>query len=207
MRKPFLLAFLFTAVFGTRAQANTITANSCNTADVQSAINSAAGGDTVAIPAGTCAWTTGVSLSGITLTGAGSPRIIARDNGTDLHSVRTGTLTLNIKYYSSGFSAASISPGQTLLVFELGAPANFMQGTVTSIDTSTNALVMNITTTGGSATNVHRWEIAPLFLQVPLLSIVHPVWPYLTSPRTRLFTLASEICTWSQDPFNSASSR
>ena len=160
MRKPFLLALLFTALFGTRAQANTITANSCSTADVQSAINSAAGGDTVAIPPGTCTWTTGVSLSGITLTGAGSPRIIARDNGTDLHSVRTGTLTLNIKYYSSGFSAASLSPGQTLLVFQLGAPANFMQGTVTSIDTSTNVLVMNITTTGGSATNVHRWEIA-----------------------------------------------
>ena len=41
------------------AAANTITANSCSSSDVSSAINSAANGDTVVIPNGSCTWTTG----------------------------------------------------------------------------------------------------------------------------------------------------
>lgn len=146
-------------------------AASCNASDVQNAINSASEGDTVTIPAGTCTWTAGVTISGkgVDVIGAGSARIIARDNGSDLHSVATGALTLNIKYYSPGFSASSISAGQTLLVFQLGAPANFMQGTVTSINKSTNALVMNVTETGGSATGVHRWEITTV---VPTSTVI-----------------------------------
>ena len=52
-------------------QAATINASSCSSANVQTAVNSAAAGDTVQIPAGSCSWT-GVTLAkAITLQGAG----------------------------------------------------------------------------------------------------------------------------------------
>ena len=51
----------------------TYNAASCNSSDVQTAINSAANGDTVRIPAGNCSWVSGISTSKqITLIGAGS---------------------------------------------------------------------------------------------------------------------------------------
>ena len=43
--------------------ADTIVANSCSTADVQTAINAAIDGDTVMIPDGSCTWTTGISTT------------------------------------------------------------------------------------------------------------------------------------------------
>jgi len=55
------------------AHAATHAAASCNLSDVQSAVSAAAAGDTVTIPAGTCTWTSGLSISsGITLTGSGT---------------------------------------------------------------------------------------------------------------------------------------
>lgn len=52
--------------------AATITAANCGLSAVQSAINSTQHGDTVVIPAGTCTWTSALTVTkGITLTGAG----------------------------------------------------------------------------------------------------------------------------------------
>jgi hypothetical protein len=68
----FFLAFANTCVL---AQ-NTYTAASCNPSDVQAAVNSAADGDIVNIPAGRCTWTSGVTVPsniGITITGSGTP--------------------------------------------------------------------------------------------------------------------------------------
>jgi hypothetical protein len=55
------------------ADAATGSAASCSNTDVQSAINSAAAGDTVLVPAGNCTWTGAVAISGkaLTLRGAG----------------------------------------------------------------------------------------------------------------------------------------
>lgn len=53
------------------AQAATINAASCSQANVASALASAAPGDTVQVPAGTCSWSGGLSISGIRLVGAG----------------------------------------------------------------------------------------------------------------------------------------
>jgi hypothetical protein len=105
--KWLLCAFLLIASLGREARANTITAASCNTGDVQSAINSAAEGDTVNIPAGTCTWTSGVTISGkgIILQGAGSGRIIAYS--ADTLAIGTGTKTVNIAGYSPTFSETS----------------------------------------------------------------------------------------------------
>jgi hypothetical protein len=161
--KWMLFAFLLSALFGTEAKASTYTATSCNTSDVQSAINSAAEGDTVAIPScpSGVSWTSGVTISGkgITVVGAGSGRIIAYDNGTEMLTVGTGTKTITIAGYSPGFSAASITNGETLRVFENNARTNYMQGTVTSL--SAGVLTLNITSTGGSGTT-HRWLIATI---------------------------------------------
>jgi hypothetical protein len=149
------------ALCGSQAQATVYNAASCNTAAVQTAINSASRGDTVQIPAGTCTWTTGVTISGkgITVQGAGSGRIVAYDNGSETLTVGTGSLTVNVAGFSPGFNAAVFATGTTLRVFENNARTNWMQGTVTSFSGST--LVMNITSSGGSGTT-HRWLIATI---------------------------------------------
>jgi hypothetical protein len=75
-----MIAFRYLVVllcsFGAGAQAATISAKSCSSADVQSAINSASSGDTVSLPPGCSAtWNTGVvipSSKGITLAGGGA---------------------------------------------------------------------------------------------------------------------------------------
>ena len=55
------------------AKAATINAASCSQANVQSAINAAASGDTVNVPSGTCTWSSTVNINGktVVLTGAG----------------------------------------------------------------------------------------------------------------------------------------
>ena len=69
------------------------TATTCGVADVQTAINSAANGDTVIVPNGSCTWTSGItttklltiqgaSTSGVTIThGAGSAALLAMTLG------------------------------------------------------------------------------------------------------------------------------
>ncbi len=52
--------------------AATINASSCSQSNVQSAISSASPGDTVRVPAGNCSWAGGLTISGISLEGAGS---------------------------------------------------------------------------------------------------------------------------------------
>lgn len=62
---------LLSALVVVEAQASTINAASCSTSAVQAAINSAATGDTVYAPAGSCSWA-GVTVNkSITLQGAG----------------------------------------------------------------------------------------------------------------------------------------
>ncbi|MFA5810231.1 MAG: Ig-like domain-containing protein, partial [Thermoleophilia bacterium] len=55
------------------SSAGVITAASCSSADVQAAINLAVDGNRVLIPAGSCTWTSGISISnkGISIEGAG----------------------------------------------------------------------------------------------------------------------------------------
>jgi hypothetical protein len=76
------VVFLLGALFGTQANATTHAAASCNTSDVQAAVNAAASGDTVTIPA--CSqtnWSSTVTITaGITLQGAGQGQTIIGDN-------------------------------------------------------------------------------------------------------------------------------
>src|SRR5512143_3150005 len=75
--KPLCLHFfvaLWPLALASAAAANTFTAASCSSTDIQAAINSAVAGDTVVVPNGTCAWTSGVTINGkgIKVQGAGA---------------------------------------------------------------------------------------------------------------------------------------
>jgi hypothetical protein len=152
--------------YGGGGGGGSVTASGCTPLAVQTAINSATEGQTVIIPgtvATPCAftWTSGVTVSGkgIAIQGGGSGRIIAIDNNTEVLTIGTGTLTVNIGMYSPGFSAASITNGETLRVSETNNRGNWMQGTVTSL--ISGVLTMNITSTNGSG-STHRWLISTL---------------------------------------------
>jgi hypothetical protein len=139
------------------ANAAVLVAASCNSADVQAAINSAASGDTVVIPNGTCAWTSGVTIfgKGIKLQGGGSGRIIAYT--PDTLTVGTGSTSTTITLTNT--PAATITNGQTLRVSQLGNRANYMEGTVTAWNAGTGALALNVASTGGSG-SAHRWIVS-----------------------------------------------
>jgi hypothetical protein len=81
-----MLMFICVAVclvFVTNAKGATINAASCSQANVQSAINAAANGDTVAIPAGSCSWSSSVSWTNkdITVQGAGIGNTVITGSG------------------------------------------------------------------------------------------------------------------------------
>jgi len=85
--KWLLCALLLTALFGKEAQANTYTAASCSESDVASAVSKARSGDTVAIPAGTCTWTTGLAWNvpaNVIVQGAGSQSVVGGGDATTI---------------------------------------------------------------------------------------------------------------------------
>jgi hypothetical protein len=57
---------IFLICLASQVSASTVNASSCSQTDVQSAIDAAASGDTVRIPAGTCTWTNIVNVGTIT---------------------------------------------------------------------------------------------------------------------------------------------
>jgi hypothetical protein len=88
-----VVAFLLTPLFGREVQANTITAASCQTSDVQAAVNSASDGDTVVIPNGSCTWTNGITTTKqITIQGASVGGVVITDGagGADLLTMTSG---------------------------------------------------------------------------------------------------------------------
>jgi hypothetical protein len=78
-----VLAVLFCSSPGVAATRN---AANCSSAAVQSAINSAANGDTVAVPAGNCTWSSNLAISdkSITVQGAGAGQTVISGSGFNL---------------------------------------------------------------------------------------------------------------------------
>ena len=153
------------------------TAASTSTADVQNCINSTTEGNTCTIPPGTSSWTLGVTISGkgIHVQGSGAGRVIAVDVESLAIPIGTGSKTFSgvandmgaTAYLSA--TAPPITTGETLLIYENGFLANYLEGTVTSFSGST--LVMNITSAGGTCgtvvpnamnSNCKRWLITTL---------------------------------------------
>jgi hypothetical protein len=92
----------------------TRTAASCSTADVQTQVNASINGDTVIIPAGTCTWTSSVTISGkgITIQGTGTPNTLPSQVGA---GSSTTILTHNAGN-SVLFAATAIPFGQTMRI-------------------------------------------------------------------------------------------
>jgi hypothetical protein len=78
--RVFAYLAMIVLLHSTTAFAATITVATCGSTDVATALNSARDGDTVAIPAGQCTWTTNVSTSKrVTIQGAGAGQTIITD--------------------------------------------------------------------------------------------------------------------------------
>jgi hypothetical protein len=100
-----LLALLISTVY--QAQAQTINAASCNSADVQTAFNAVTSSTTtVNIPAGTCTWTSSVSLT--VPSGNTSLSILGAGNLTSLGG---GDATVIIDNYASNSVLISVTTG------------------------------------------------------------------------------------------------
>lgn len=94
---------------GFAANSATITAASCSQSNVQSAINSAAVGDTVKVPAGSCTWSSSVSINkGITLLGAGATQTLIT-SGLGGSSLILMSLSSDVPVRVSGFFFDNVS--------------------------------------------------------------------------------------------------
>ena len=104
------------------AKAATITAKTCSQSDVRSAVNSAARGDTVTVPTGSCIWSSTLNLTkGITLAGAGvSSTAITASGGIVLVAVNPDSTAIanseNIEV--SGFSLDGANSSTVLMTLQ-----------------------------------------------------------------------------------------
>lgn len=127
VRRSLVAGLLAAGAFG--ASAATVTAAGCSQSAVQTAINSASDGDTVSVPAGTCTWSSGVSIQNkaIVLRGAGSgsggTRINHSGGGFTLLSVDGGTRTGRMDISGFWFSGAASTWGGVAL--ELGGASGW----------------------------------------------------------------------------------
>jgi hypothetical protein len=144
-------AILLSGWFGT-GQAATITAAALTPSAVQTAINSAANGDTVKIPAGSATWTTGVTVTGksITLAGAGTGQTIIHRSTTDnsVRAILVYPLAATNTFKMSGIEFDTVNPASNGIV-AIGVP----NGTtpVTAQFRISNCKFNHTPTGGGSA--------------------------------------------------------
>ena len=107
-----VLILIFLCFF--EANAATINASSCSQANVQSAINSASNGDTVTVPAGTCTWSSAVTIStkAITIQGAGIDLTTITGNVDTIDGalVITSHATLNTTIKGFTFNKSNSTP-------------------------------------------------------------------------------------------------
>jgi len=83
LKTPFIgLLFLAVLHFAVIGYAQTVVANSCLKTDVQAAVASAGRRGSVSVPAGSCTWSSTLTLTyGITLTGAGPGKTVITSSG------------------------------------------------------------------------------------------------------------------------------
>ena len=159
----FIASLLLILPLAVHAQ-GTYTAASCNESDVNAVINgpthSAVNGDTIQIPAGSCTWTTGITITGvgIDITGTGTP-----NNGSGTVGAGTPNTTLVDNANGPLFVFNGLIYGQTAKVELLtmsasGAGANSIRGSVAFSGACTsngcaNVRVDNINYTSGTWEN------------------------------------------------------
>lgn len=132
-----LVSNIFFIVTG---HAITIPTASCSQSDVQAAINSSATGDTVVVPAGTCTWTGGVSISGRNITLKGS--------GTNV-TIGYAGIAINIKTTSSrvtgfNFTLPAAYSNNSAIYVGAGTGWRIDNNTFTSQSTSSFRYAINV---------------------------------------------------------------
>jgi|SRR5579859_514526 len=156
----FVTLLLLIMPFAVHAQ-GTYTAASCNQSDVNAVINgpthTAVNGDTIQIPAGSCTWTTGITIKGvgIDITGTGTP-----NTGGGTVGAGTPSTTLINHANAAFFNFTGLTIGQTAKVELLtmsasGAGTNSISGAIFFNGTCTasgcaNIRVDNINFTAGT---------------------------------------------------------
>jgi hypothetical protein len=112
-----LLLLLMPALVHAQSGGATIKAASCQQSDVNAVINGpthkAVNGDTIQIPAGSCTWTSGITISGvgITITGTGTP-----NSGGGTFGAGVSTTSLVGTSTAPLFKFTNITVGQTARV-------------------------------------------------------------------------------------------
>lgn len=104
-----VVASLLVLVFPPPSHAATIGATTCSRADVGSAVTAAGYGDTVNVPAGSCTWTSSLTITkGIILKGAGSSQTTIQSGKVGgyllIYSPDSTSVTTNARFEVSGFT-------------------------------------------------------------------------------------------------------
>lgn len=120
--------------------------------DLAAKISAAADGDVITIPAGSYAWTSGISVKkAIRIQGAGAGRILARSASSV--TVGTGTKTFGLiteSVRSMENLKSGLVIGSVVKCAETCNEANYVQGVVTAV--SSTSMTLDVTQTGGSGT-------------------------------------------------------
>jgi len=102
-----------TVLIPIQTEAGTIPASSCSYTDVASAYDAASAGDTVTIPAGSCTWSSTLTISkALTLKGAGSNSTIITSNTSGRLVVIQASTDIPIRVTGLGFNLGSTDNGK-----------------------------------------------------------------------------------------------
>ena len=129
------------------SRAATVTAASCSSAAVQTAINAAVTGDTVIIPNGSCTWSSGITISsskGVVLLGQSLAGVVITNNvsGTAISVKESSTVHIEI----GRMTISGNSSGVAIVVDPLNSPTDTGGLAVLVHDiafTNSNAIRMN----------------------------------------------------------------
>ncbi len=154
--KSFLnISSLFLLLFPlSLAAQGTYTASSCNTSDVNAVINgpthTAVNGDTIIIPAGSCSWSSGITISGvgISIIGSGTPNTGPSTTGAGTSSTSIASTIPNGA--SALFSVSGLTHGQLVRISLI----NFPSQTNTNPATGVGALVFSGSCTSSGCANL-----------------------------------------------------
>lgn len=143
---------IFVMAMAFSAGPKTIFAADCNTTTVQTAVNGAAKGDTVVLPAcpAGVSWTTKLTDSGVNIRGQGAGRPFAYSQTVQTLTTGSKTFIINPTDVNKTSSQLSLTAGTALVIQELGFKTNVMQGTITSYTPSSGSLLVNVTSASGT---------------------------------------------------------
>lgn len=155
MKKIFKIACIFSLLFPlSLAAQGTYTAASCNTADVNAVINgpthTAVNGDIIVIPAGSCSWSSGITISGvgISIIGTGTPNTGPSTRGAGTSSTVIASTIPNGA--SALFNISGLTNGQLIRISLI----NFTSQTNTNPSTGVGAIVISGSCTTSGCANL-----------------------------------------------------